>query len=390
MKRQNNLFEKIRSFENVLKASKKARRGKRYKASTARFEYNLEKNIQKIVDDLKNKTYEPGSYYDFYITDPKKRLISAAPYFDRVIHHALINILGPVLERSFIYDSYACIKGKGTHKAVQRYKEFQKKNAYVLKCDIRKYFESIDREILFNQIEHKIKCCDTLWLVRKIIDSRESSKGIEYFAGDDLFTPLYRKKGIPIGNLTSQFFANLYLNDFDHFMKEVVKAGFYIRYCDDFVVFGNSKLWLNEVKCKIIGNLKTVRLRLHENKSRIYKTSDGVDFLGYRIYPDYLRVRKTVVKRYSKKLKKMAEDYRTGRVVFPRIKSSIQSWIGHVKHANSFTLRKELLGNTILSKTCPPLASSHCPPLAGAGGGTGRTRNFGRLIIRISISIFKP
>lgn len=350
MKRQNNLFEKIVSFENVLKASKKARRGKRYKASTARFEYYLENSILKIIEVLKNKTYEPGSYYDFYIHDPKKRLISAAPYFDRVIHHALINIIGPIIEKSFIYDTYACIKGKGTHKAVQRYKEFQKKNKYVLKCDIRKYFESIDLEILLNKVANKIKCSDTLCLVRKIINSRQSGKEIEYFTGDDLFTPLNRKKGIPIGNLTSQFFANLYLNDFDHFIKEDVKAKCYIRYCDDFVIFGNSKMWLNQVKLKIMDYLKTLRLRLHENKSRIYRTSDGVDFLGYRIFPCYMLVRKSVVKRYRRKIKKMATDYRNGSIELNRVKSSIQSWIGHVKHANSFTLRKELLGNAVLSK----------------------------------------
>lgn len=351
MKRQNNLFEKIVSFENVLKASKKARRGKRYKASTARFEYNLESGILKIIEDLRSKTYEPGAYYDFYIYDPKKRLISAAPYFDRVIHHALINIIGPIIEKPFICDTYACIKGKGTHKAVQRYREFQKKNTYVLKCDIKKYFESIDHEILLNKVKKKIKCRDTLWLLEKIIDSRESNKGIEYFKGDDLFAPLTRKKGIPIGNLTSQFFANLYLNDFDHFVKEYLQARFYIRYCDDFVIFGNSKEWLNQVKFRIIDYLKTLRLRLHENKSRIYKTSDGVDFLGYRIFPDYMRVRKNVVKRYRKKLKKMVVGYRNGIMKLTEVRDSIQSWIGHVKHANSFILRKELLRNAVFIKS---------------------------------------
>ena len=165
--------------------------------------------------------------------------------------------------------------------------------------------------------------------------------------------------------LRYQFFANLYLNDFDHFLKEEVKARFYIRYCDDFVVFGNSKIWLNQVKSKIINYLKTLRLRLHENKSRIYKTSDGVDFLGYRIFPGYMLVRKSVVKRYRKKLKHMVTDYKKGTIQLTRVRSSIQSWIGHVKHANSYTLRNELLRNAIFSKTCPPLA--------GAGDGDWNT-----------------
>ena len=351
MKRQNNLFEKIISFENVLAATRKARRGKRYKASTSRFEYDLEKNILSLIDALENKTYVPGAYNDFYIYDPKKRVISAAPYSDRVIHHALINIIGPIIEKSFIHDTYACIRGKGTHKAVQRYKEFQKRNKYVLKCDIRKYFERVDREILLNMIEKKIKCRDTLWLVSKIVSSRESCKMLEYFKGDNLFTPVKRKKGLPIGNLTSQFFANIYLNDFDHYVKEVLRAGYYIRYCDDFVIFDNSRAWLNQVKFQIKDYLGKLRLRLHVNKSRVFRTSDGVDFLGYRIYPDRMLVRKTIVKRYRRKLRRMAIDYENGKMELREINNSIQSWIGHVKHADSYKLREELFRKAVFSKT---------------------------------------
>ncbi len=351
MKRKNNLFERIISFENILKASKKARRGKRYKASTALFEYNLERNLLKIIEVLSNKTYVPGAYCDFHIYDPKKRIISAAPYFDRVIHHTLINIIEPTIGKSFIYDTYACLKGRGTHKAVQRYKEFQKKNKYVLKCDVRKYFENVDQEILLNKVQKKIKCKNTMWLVKQIIDSRQSGRELTYFEGDDLFTPLYRKKGLPMGNLTSQFFANLYLNDFDHFIKEELTARFYIRYCDDFVIFGNSKVWLNEIKCEIKKYLMTLRLRLHENKSRVFRTTDGVDFLGYRIYPDYVRVRKSIVKRYRRKLRDMTEEYKNGNIRIPEINNSIQSWIGHVKHADSYQLRKEIFRNTVFTKT---------------------------------------
>ncbi|MCP4265528.1 MAG: RNA-dependent DNA polymerase [Candidatus Brocadiaceae bacterium] len=352
MKRQNNLFEKIISFENILNASRKARRGKRHKHSTATFEYNLERNLLKIIEVMSNKTYIPGDYRDFHIYDPKKRIISAAPYFDRVIHHALINIIEPVISKSFIYDTYACLKGKGTHKAVQRYKEFQKKNKYVLKCDIRKYFESVDQEILLNKVKKKIKCKNTLWLIKQIIDSRQSNIGtVEYFDGDDLLTPFYRKKGLPMGNLTSQFFANLYLNDFDHFVKEGLSARFYIRYCDDFVIFGNSRVWLNQIKREIIEYLVALRLRLHDNKSRIFRTTDGVDFLGYRIYPNYMRVRKNIVKRYRRKLRNMTEQYRNGNVKMPEINNSIQSWIGHVKHADSYQLRKEVFWKAVFSRT---------------------------------------
>ncbi len=350
MKRINNLYPKIISFENVLKATQKARKGKRYKYSTAIFELHLENNIFKIIDALKNKTYKPSPYKDFFIYDPKTRLISAATYFDRVIHHALINVIEPLIGRSFIYDTYACIKGKGTHKAVERYKEFQKKNKYVLKADIRKYFLNIDHGILYDKVKRKIKCQDTLWLIREIINSYHCNAEIDP-SGNDLFSAPSRKKGIPIGNLTSQFFANLYLNDFDHFIKEVMKVFFYIRYCDDFVIFGNNKEWLNNLKKTIEEYLGTERLELHSNKSRVYQTSDGIDFLGYRIFPDYLRVRKSVVRRYRRKLEKMCLGYKSGKITLPEINSSIQSWIGHVKHADSYNLRKRLFSDAIFSKS---------------------------------------
>ncbi len=347
MKRANYLFEELISFENILKASVKARKGKRYKASTAKFELELEKNIFKIIEVLKNKTYKPGPYFDFFIHDPKRRVISATSYFNRVTHHALINVLEPVIGKAFIHDTYACIQGKGTHKAVARYRAFQEKNKYVLKCDIKKYFLNIDHVILYSQVSKRIKCPDTLWLVKKIIHSRDGGGEVEYFPGDTIFSPLERNKGIPIGNLTSQFFANLYLNDFDHFVKEELRAKYYIRYCDDFVVFGNSKMILNNIKSNIIQYLETLRLRLHENKSRVYRTTDGVDFLGYRIFPDRTFVRKGNIKRYRKKLRKMADDYREGKINLPSVNNSIQSWIGHVQHANSYRLRKEILSAAV-------------------------------------------
>lgn len=343
MKRYGNLFEKITSFDTILSATKKARRGKRFKASTLLFEHNLEKNILEIRNVLRNKTWSPGNYHDFHIYEPKKRLISAAPYFDRIIHHALISIIEPLMVKSFIYDSYSCIKGKGTHKAVSRFKEFMRRNAFVLKCDIKRYFPSIDHLILFEKIADKIKCKDTLWLVEKIIGSRsEKNERLDYFDGDDLFTPLHRKRGLPIGNLTSQFLSNLYLNDFDHFVKETLRAEFYIRYCDDFVIFGNSKQQLHSLKKDIAAYLATLRLKLNETKSRIYRVTDGVDFLGYRIFPDHSLVRKSIVKRYRKKLSRNLQKYYAGSVELSKITLSMHSWIGHIQHADSFRLRQSV------------------------------------------------
>lgn len=351
MKRIGNLYPAITGFNNVLTATRKARKGKRFKPSTALFELNLEKNIFQIMDGLINKTYKPGIYRDFYIHDPKQRLISAAPYFDRVVHHALINVIEPVIGKGFIFDSYACMTGKGTHKAVQRYNAFKQKNLFVLKCDIRKYFQSIDHQILFEQIERKIKCKDTLWLIQKIIGSRHEKGSPVYFTGDDLFTPMERKKGIPIGNLTSQFFSNLYLDGFDHFVKETLRARYYIRYCDDFVIFDNSKEVLNRIKEHISDYLETLRLRLHQNKSRVYRVTDGVDFLGYRIFSDHLRVRKTIVRNFRRKLKTLSRKYKDGTVDLDKVNASVQSWIGHVQHANSYRLREELFNRTVFSRS---------------------------------------
>jgi RNA-directed DNA polymerase len=352
VKRANHLFPQIIAFENLLRASRNARRGKRFRRSTALFELNLEKNLFRTIRLLETKTYVPGEYTDFLIHDPKKRRISAAPYRDRVIHHALINVIEPLIGKSFIYDTYACIKGKGTHKAVARYRKFLPKNRFVLKCDIRQYFFSIDHAILREQVRHKIKCPDTLWLVDQIIASKQwpAQAPLEYFAGDDLFTPVSRKKGIPIGNLTSQFFANLYLNDFDHFVKQILGCRYYTRYCDDFVVFGNDKDRLRETKQRIAKYLETLRLRLHPDKSRVFRTKEGVDFLGYRIYPEFMRVRKTNVKRFRKRLRLMARLYKEGRIGLRDIQCSIHSWIGHVKHADSYRLREEIFSSAVFQR----------------------------------------
>jgi retron-type reverse transcriptase len=351
VKRAGDLYKRIISFENLLEASRKARKGKRFIAGTARFEKDLERNLFRIQEVLEKKTYEPGPYRDFYINDPKRRLISAAPYPDRVIHHALINVIGPLIERSFIFDTYACIKGRGTHKAIERYKTFMVGNSHVLKCDIKKYFWNIDHTILLAQLKNKIKCAETLWLIQKVLASHQKTDGMEYFPGDGLFSPSERKRGIPIGNLTSQFFANLYLNGFDHFVKEGLREKFYIRYCDDFVALGTDPKRLYEVKIEMERYLETLRLKLHPNKSRVYRITDGVDFLGFRIFPDHLRVRKSRVKGYRRKLKKMVLDYGEGRLSLSEVRASIHSWIGHVKHADSYRLREEMLSDKVFKRS---------------------------------------
>lgn len=350
MKRYGNLYHQIICFENLLQASLKARKRKRFKEQTARFELNLEKELISLQRELTAKTYKHGIYRDFFIYDPKMRLISAAPYRDRVVHHALCNIIEPIFDRTFIFDSYACRKNKGTHKAVDRYTAFSRKNTYVLKCDIQKYFQSIDHEILVNAVSRKIKCPDTLWLIREIIKTRKDHNVIFYFPGDNLFTPIERPKGIPIGNLTSQFFANVYLDGFDHFIKEQLKCRHYIRYVDDFVVFGNDKKQLLEIKTQIEKYLASLRLKLHRRKCRVYRVTDGAAFLGYRIFPTHRLLKKENTLGMRRRLKKMTVQYRNEEISFEKVNQRIFSWIGHVRHADTWNLRGRLFSAAVFQR----------------------------------------
>lgn len=350
MKRYGNLYHQITAFENLLSASRKARKGKRFKEQTSRFELNLEKELFRLQRELTAKTYKHGGYRDFFVYDPKMRLISAAPYRDRVIHHALCNIIEPIFDRTFIFDSYACRKNKGTHKALDRYSEFARKNTYVLKCDIRKYFHGIDHEFLFNAVSRKIKCRETLWLIRKIIGTRKDNSFICYFPGDNLFTPVERPKGIPIGNLTSQFFANIYLDGFDHFVKEQLKCRYYIRYVDDFVVFHKDKKQLQMIKLRVEEFLESLRLRLHRDKSRAYRVSDGVVFLGCRMFPNHRLLKKENALGMRRRLKKMARQYQNGEIPLEKVSQRIQSWIGHARHADTWRLRERLFSEVAFQR----------------------------------------
>lgn len=244
MKRYGNLYPDIIAFANLVLAADKAQKGKRFRDNVLEFNYNREKELICLQQELTDKTYQHGKYRTFYIREPKIRMISAAPYRDRVVHHALCNIITPIFEKTFIHDSYANREGFGTHRALSRFTEFARSSRYILQCDIQKYFPSIDHDILKTTIRRKIKCRDTLWLIDHIIDnSNEQFHLDEYFQDDDP-SFLERRKGLPIGNLTSQFFANIYLNELDHFVKEQLKCRKYLRYVDDFCLFDDDKKYL--------------------------------------------------------------------------------------------------------------------------------------------------
>jgi retron-type reverse transcriptase len=345
MKRHGNLWPTLTSFQHLLRASQKARRGKRFRAGVSAFEFHLEPELWKLQQALQEKTYRPGGYRSFYIYEPKKRLISAAPYRDRIVHHALTGILEPIFEPTFIADSYACRKGKGTHAAVDRSQHFARRFRYVLKADIRKFFPSMDHEILMHRVARKIKDPDVLWLTKLIINNSNPQEAVlEWFPGDSLFTPGERRRGIPIGNQTSQFFSNVYLDTLDHFVKEQLRIKGFVRYVDDFLLFSDDKRELAAAREQIIQLLAGLRLKLHPRKNTILPVKDGFRFLGYRVFQTHRLLAKNNVWRFLRRVRKMQKDYSNGRATLPEIRQRLMSWVGHAQQADTHRLRRHLFG----------------------------------------------
>ena len=349
--RHHDLWEWITGYANLERAALKAARGKRRQRNVVQFLYNLEREICQLQDELRTRTYTPGVYRTFLIYEPKLRMISAAPFRDRVVHHALCSVLEWTFEPTFIHDSYACRRGKGTHAAVSRFTQFTRRNRYVLKCDLRKFFPSIDHQILKETVARKVKDRDVLWLVDRIIDGSNPQEPVwEWFPGDDLLTPSERRRGLPIGNQTSQFLANVFLNLFDHFVKETLRARCYIRYVDDFVILSDDKGWLAEVRERCRERLARMRLRLHPRKSVISRVADGTRFLGYRVFPDHRLLARENITRMRRRLARMQAAYTAGRLRPQEVRQRLLSWIGHARHADTFGLRSRLFSATIYTR----------------------------------------
>lgn len=339
MKTWKNLYGDICSFKNLLSAARKAQRGKRYRREIYTFNARLEENLVCLQRELESQSWQPGRYREFLVHDGKRRLICAAPYRDRVIHHALCNVIEPLFDRTFIHDSYACRKGKGTHAAADRYTRFSRRAKYVLKCDLSRYFGSVRHDVLFSQLAKRIADGEVLWLLERVIRSW-NDEGLLWPSG----------RGIPIGNQTSQFFANVYLNDFDHWMKGEMSCRLYIRYVDDFVVLSDSKRFLHDLIPGIEARLSRLGLRLHAKKRSVARVSEGCDFMGYRIWPNHRRLRPENGHRFERKLRMLATDYRRGSKSREEVKASVMSWIGHARHADTWGLRRAMLGRVSFSK----------------------------------------
>ncbi len=341
------MYDQLTSWDNLLLAYRKAAKGKRGKANIAVFEHKLEDNLFLLQDDLQKKTYRPGSYDNFYIHDPKRRLISAAPFRDRVVHHALCNIIEPIFENSFIFDSYANRIGKGTHRALDRCQYFTRRYKYVLQCDIRQFFPSIDHEILYKILAKKIKDPGILWLIDTILASGDGilqdAYNMVYFHGDDLLAAS-RPRGLPIGNLTSQFWANVYLNPFDQFIKRQLRCKAFIRYVDDFLLFANEKRLLWSWKRQIENRLATFRLTLHAG-AHPRPVTEGIPFLGFIVFPQRRRLKRRKALQFKHKYQALLAKHSAQKIPVSQISAIIQGWVNHVRYANTIGLRKAILLN---------------------------------------------
>ena len=351
-------IDDIASFRNLLNAYYECRRGKRNQESADRFELNYESEILKLQRELLNQTWQPLRPFCFVITDPKIREIHAADFRDRVVHHALCRLLIPVFEPGFIDDSYACRTGKGTHKCLYRLKSFIRKvtrnytrPAYYLQGDILSFFNSINHDILLNLLTEKVKSPDLISILERIITLESIYNPIK--RGQlSLFDKIPRHKslfyaphnqGLPIGNLTSQFFANVYLNKLDQYVKHHLRIRYYIRYVDDFIILENDPEVLENYRSKISDFLQTnLRLKLHPKKQIIRPIESGIDFLGYFIKPRYTLVHRRVVSRFKSRLKEFRDDLSKDNIDWDYIIAVINAYYAHFLHADSYNLRVHL------------------------------------------------
>ncbi len=308
------------------------------------FEARREQELAELQAELQAETYRPGSYHAFEIPEPKRRLISAAPYRDRVVHHALCRIIEPIFERTFSPWSYANRVGYGTHRALRRFTTLLRGHEWVLRGDIRQFFPSLDHAILKEMVERKIRCRRTLNLIGRILDGSNEQDPLAdpYFPGDDLLTPAERRCGLPIGNLTSQFFANVYLTGFDHYVVEHLGQRAYVRYVDDFAVFSDDQALLSEVAGRLSGYLQGLRLKLHPAKTQLRPTRLGSHFVGYYVLPDRVRVRNENLRRGRRRLRAYQQQFAAGDLTVAELTGRIRCWIAHLDHADTWRLREQL------------------------------------------------
>lgn len=334
VKNKKTIYDSITSLESLFLAWNEFKKGKISKLDVQQFFLELETNILSLFRKIKSGIYKHSSYISFFICDPKLRNINKAEVSDRVLHHSIVRHIEPLFEKSFIFDSYSSRDDKGTHRAIKRLKKFcltltrnKTRTAWALKCDIKKFFDSIDHDILLSLVREKIKDKRLMGIIEEIIRSYNKESG----------------KGIPLGNLTSQLFSNVYLNKFDHFVKRELRIKYYVRYADDFIILNRDKEQLEKL-VSILNNYLEIKLklRLHPDKIFIRKIHQGIDFLGGIVFPTHIILRTKTKKRMFRKIKARKKELKTGLIDRKSFSQSLQSYFGMLKHCRGRGIRKEI------------------------------------------------
>jgi len=330
-------LENAASVENLLWAAHKARRGKRRRPDVEEWWLRRESEVLALREELLSGSYRPGPYHLFEIREPKRRLIAAAPFRDRVVHHALCNLMAPLLERTFIARSFSCQIGKGTTAARECCRLLVNRHRYVFKCDVRKFFPNIDHAILLARLGERVRCAGVQELIRKILASYRTGPEVPppLFAGDDWLEAAQRPRGLPIGNLTSQLWGNFYLDGLDHWLTEHERHGAYLRYTDDFLVFADDKPRLWTLREDVQHQLAAVRLKPADPKTRLLATREGVPFCGFRFLPDLRpRVLGATKRRFEQRRYALASG--EGR----RLSVAVFAWYQFSREGNTEGLRR--------------------------------------------------
>lgn len=339
------MFDAITDWDNLWEAYRLAARGKRGKASAAGFEYQVADRLIVLQEEMRSRKYRPGAYCHFFVHEPKRRKISAAPFRDRVVHHALCQSIVPLFEANFIANSYANRVGRGTHRAIDRLQQWTRTYRYALRADVVEHFPSLDHAVLRVALARRIEDQDVLWLIDAVLASGADALADQYspvyFPGDDLFA-VYRPRGLPIGNLTSQFWSNVYLNDFDWFVRRELGCAAYLRYVDDFVLFSDSKSELWAWKNAVIARLALERLTIHASQTQVLPVRCGIPWLGFVVYPTHRLIKRRNAVNFTRRLQDNLDAYQAGRISFAELDSSVQGWVNHVRFGDTWGLREHV------------------------------------------------
>ena len=339
------MFDAVSDWHKLWQAYCRAARRKRRRPSASAFDLAVADRLIDLQDALRSGRWRPGAYTHFFIREPKRRRISAAPFADRVVHHALCQVIEPLFEAHFSPASYANRVGKGSHRAVDHVQQAARRWRYVLRMDVVRHFPAIDHAVLCDRLQQRIPDDGVMGLVRTILASGEGIGAEDapptYFPGDDLFAAL-RPRGLPIGNLTSQLWSNVMLDPLDWFAQRSLGCGDYLRYVDDFALFDDDKARLWHAKQAVMDYLAGLRLTIHAPQAQVLPTRCGIPWLGFVVYPTHRLLKRRNAVNFTRRLDRNIGDYRAGRISFAELDASVQGWINHVRFADTWGLREQV------------------------------------------------